>query len=868
MTDQNPDDGLSTDDLAAEMPEESTEKSETENTEVEPIILDPAEPGMGNIDIVDDMEQSFLSYAMSVIVSRALPDVRDGLKPVHRRILYAMLENGLRSGAKYRKSATVVGAVLGKYHPHGDTAVYMSMVRMAQNFSLRYPLVNGQGNFGSIDGDNPAAMRYTEAKMTKIAETMIEDIEKKTIDFKPNYDATAQEPSVLPSVLPQLLLNGTMGIAVGMATNIPPHNLNELVDATVHLLRNPEATITDLLTYIKGPDFPTSAEIYDGGAISEMYHTGRGRVIMRAKTTMEEYKKDRYAIIVHEIPYQVNKAELIIKMADLVKSKKIEDISDIRDESNRKGIRVVIELKRDAFPKKVLNKLFKFTALQKSFSLNMIALVDGIHPRLLNLKEVLEYFITHRFEVIQRRTQHDLDVAKARAHILEGLKIALDNIDSVIEIIRGSETKELAAINLQSQFGLSEKQTKAILEMRLQTLAGLERTKIENELAEKLAKMDELTKILANRELQADIIEESMVEAKNKFGDERRTIVHPNELGKFSAKDTIPDEEMLVVMTRKNYIKRMNPSVFRTQKRGGVGVVGVKTKDADTICKARFGTNHNDLLFFTSIGRVFSLPMYEVPEASRTAKGTPIVNLLQLQPGETVTEIMNLSRSIGEHIFFCTTGGTVKRTSLQDFANIRRSGLIACKLKEGEKLLWAKISSGQDEVFIVTREGKSIRFPEADARVMGRSAAGVRGIKLKGDDRVVQMDLLREGDAKLLVVMENGLGKMTNVDQHRGQSRGGTGVKVASITKKTGKVAGARVIDKGVEGDILMVTDKGQTIRVGVADIKTSGRATQGVILMRPSKGDKVNSISFIVQKADKEEVKALAEGEEEKKEA
>lgn len=859
MTDQDLNDDLSADESA----NEANTKAELE--EIQEASMEATEPGMGQIDIVDDMEQSFLSYAMSVIVSRALPDVRDGLKPVHRRILYAMLENGLRSSAKYRKSATVVGAVLGKYHPHGDSAVYMSMVRMAQNFSLRYPLVNGQGNFGSIDGDNPAAMRYTEAKMTKIAETMIEDIEKKTVDFKPNYDATALEPSVLPSVLPQLLLNGTMGIAVGMATNIPPHNLNELVDATIHLLRNPEATIADLLTYIKGPDFPTAAEIYDGGAISEMYHTGRGRVIMRAKTTMEEYKKDRYAIIVHEIPYQVNKAELIIKMADLVKQKKIEDISDIRDESNRKGIRVVIELKRDAFPKKVLNKLFKFTPLQKSFSLNMIALVDGIHPRLLNVKEVLEYFITHRFEVIQRRTQYELDVAQARAHILEGLKIALDNIDAVIAIIRGSETKELAAVNLQSQFGLSEKQTKAILEMRLQTLAGLERKKIEDELAIKIALIGELEKILANKDLQVDIIEQSMVDAKKKFGDERRTIVHPNELGKFNAKDTIPDEEMLVVMTRKNYIKRMNPSVFRTQKRGGVGVIGVKTKDADSICKARFGTNHNDLLFFTSIGRVFSLPMYEVPEATRTAKGTPIVNLLQLQPGETITEIMNLSRSIGEHIFFCTTGGTVKRTSLQDFANIRRSGLIACKLREGEKLLWAKISSGQDEVFIVTREGKSIRFPEADARVMGRSAAGVRGIKLKGDDQVVQMDLLREDNAKLLVVMENGLGKMTKVDQYRGQSRGGTGVKVANLTKKTGKVAGARVIDKGVEGDILMVTDKGQTIRVEVADIKTSGRATQGVILMRPSKGDKVNSISFIVQKADKEEVKALGEDEDAK---
>lgn len=854
MTDDANENNLFAGQEPAENNDENQNTPEAENAEqLEELIPMPTGPTK---DIVDDMEESYLAYAMSVIVSRALPDVRDGLKPVHRRILYAMHENGLRAGAKYRKSATVVGAVLGKYHPHGDSAVYMSMVRMAQDFSLRYPLVNGQGNFGSIDGDNPAAMRYTEAKMTRIAETMLEDIEKKTVDFRDNYDATAKEPSVMPSKLPQLLLNGTMGIAVGMATNIPPHNLGEVVDATVHLLKKPEATIDDLLTHIKGPDFPTAAEIYDGGCIREMYHTGRGGVVMRAKTNIEEYKKDRFAIVVTEIPYQVNKADLIMKIADLVRDKKLTSISDLRDESNREGIRIVIELKRDAFPKKVLNKLFKYTMLQKTFNLNLIALVDGIHPRLLNVKEVLQYFIDHRFTVIARRTQFDLDVAEARAHILEGLKLALDDIDKVIETIKKSETKELAAQNLQKQFGLSDRQTKAILEMRLQTLAGLERQKIEDELAEKRKLIAELESILASREKQSNIIEAQLLEAKEKYDNGRRTIVHPNALGKFSAKDTIPDEEMIVVLTAQNYIKRISPSVFRTQKRGGVGVIGAKTKDEDRIVKARFGTNHNDLLFFTSKGRVFALPMYEIPEASRTAKGTPVVNLLQLQPDEKVTEILNLSQSIGEYIFFCTTGGTVKRTALDQFANIRRSGLIACGLKDGEELQWAKVSSGEDEVFIVTHDGKSIRFPESDARVMGRSATGVRGIKLKGDDKVVQMDLLREEDAKLLVVMENGLGKMSAVSEYRGQSRGGTGVKVANVTKKTGRVAGARVIDPSVTGDLLMVSKKGQTIRVPLADIKTAGRATQGVILMRPSDGDLVSSISLIADHDEKEEEK------------
>ncbi len=833
--------------------EENTENSEGQE-ELFPVEDDK---NVFNIDITKDMKDSFLSYAMSVIVSRALPDVRDGLKPVHRRILYAMHENGLRPTAKYRKSATVVGAVLGKYHPHGDAAVYMSMVRMAQDFSLRYCLVDGQGNFGSIDGDNPAAMRYTEARMTKVAELLLRDIEKETVDFVPNYDATVEEPSVLPTVVPQLLLNGTMGIAVGMATNIPPHNLIEVCDATVHLIDNPDTTIDGLLKYIKGPDFPTSGEIFDGGCIKEMYHSGRGGVIMRAKTHMEESKGGKTSIVVTEIPYQVNKAELVVKIAELVRDKKIIGISDLRDESNREGIRIVIELKRDTFPKKILNQLFKNTLLQKSFNLNMIALVDGIHPRVLNLKEVLEHFLSHRFEVIRRRTEYDLKVAKARAHILEGLKIALDHIDEVIAIIKASETKEIASEELQKKFGLTEIQAKAILEMRLQTLAGLERKKIEDELKEKLMLIEELESILASREKMADIIKTELKEVREKFGDERQTKVHPHGLGKFSAKDTIPNEEMLVVLTQENYVKRLSPSVFRSQKRGGVGVVGAKTKEEDIIIKTIFGTNHNDLLFFTSHGRVFSLPMYEIPEASRTARGTPIVNLLQLQKDEKITEILNLSRAVGEYIFMCTTKGTVKKTLLQAFQNVRRSGLISCGLKPGEFLQWAKVSSGEDEVFIVSREGKSIRFSEADVRPTGRPSSGVRGIRLKKEDKVVEMEVLRDPDAKLLVVMENGLGKMSGVNLYRTQSRGGSGVKVANITKKTGKVAGARVIEgkrKGA-GDLLMVTKNGQTIRIAIDQIKVSGRSTQGVILMR-SKDDLVASISVIKEVIVEEEKK------------
>ena len=825
------------------MTDETPAPEETTSDPQLPGLLDGTE--VESIDIVEDLETSYLTYAMSVIVSRALPDVRDGLKPVHRRILYAMHENGLTAGAKYRKSASVVGSVLAKYHPHGDSAVYQSMVRMAQDFAMRYPLVDGQGNFGSIDGDNAAAMRYTEARLTRLSEVMLVAIEKDTVDFRPNYDSTTEEPTVLPATIPQLLLNGSMGIAVGMATNIPPHNLGEVVSATRHLIDHPEATVEDLLQFLKGPDFPTGGEIYDGGAVREMYSTGRGSVVMRAKTHIEESKQGRVAIVVTEIPYQVNKAELVIHIANLVRDKKITGITDLRDESNREGIRLVIELKKDAFPRKILNQLFRDTALQKSFNLNLIALVDGIHPRLLNLREVLQHFIDHRLTVTQRRVQYEKRLAEARAHILEGLSKALNHIDQVIETIKKSETKEIAAQQLQKQFELTEPQTKAILEMRLQTLAGLERQKIEDELAEKLAFIKDCEAILSDPVRQRSIISDEMEQVVSKYGDERRTTVHPHALGKFSARDTIPDEEMVVILTSENYIKRLSPTLFRSQKRGGVGVIGASTKDDDIIHRTVFGSNHNTLLFFTSKGRVFSLPTYEIPESSRTAKGTPVVNLLQLQPDEKVTEILNLSRSVGAYIVMATTGGTIKKTAIDQFQNIRRSGLIVCNLKEGELLRWAKLSSAGDDVFMVTQGGKTIRFSEADVRPMGRAATGVRGVRLKDSDQVVEVDILRpEEEARLLVVTEQGRGKMTLVDQYGRQKRGGQGVKVSKLTARTGLVAGARVIRQMV-GDVLIFTKNGQTLRTPLVDVKTSGKDTQGVILMR-SKDDQVSSITLI----------------------
>jgi len=800
-------------------------------------------------DIVNEMKECYLDYAMSVIVSRALPDVRDGLKPVHRRILYSMHELGLRSGSKFRKSATVVGDVLGKYHPHGDTAVYDSMVRMAQDFAMRYPLVNGQGNFGSMDGDNAAAMRYTEAKMEKITDELLADIEKDTVDFRPNYDGRLKEPIVLPARFPALLLNGSMGIAVGMATNIPPHNLTEVMTAIKYLIENPEAVIEDLMKFIKGPDFPTGGMIYDVEAIKTAYATGRGSVKMRGRAAIEEKKNGRYQIVITEIPYQVNKSKLVESMANLVRDKKITGISDLRDESSRKGVRVVVELKRDAYPKKILNQLYKYTSLQTSFGFNMIALIDGIQPRLCDLKVILEEFIKHRQVVVTRRTEFELRVAKARAHILEGLKIALDNIDAVIETIKKSDTKEIAKENLIKKFKLTDIQAKAILEMRLQTLAGLERKKIEDELQIKLDFIKECEAILADPKRILAIINEEITEIIEKYGDERRTEVIPHAIGDFNAKSLIPNEPMIVAFTRGGYIKRMSPSVYRTQGRGGKGVIGMTTKDKDEIANLIHVMTHDDIFYFTSKGRVFKLPAYEIPQASRTAKGQAIVNLLQLDSDEHVTSMLDLNKKRGEYLFMSTSKGTVKKTAIKDFDNVRKSGLIAIKIKEGDVLDWVRPCSEGDQVIIITRNGKCIRFKQSDVRSMGRASQGVRGIRLKGDDAVVAMEVMAsEEGRRVLVVMENGLSKTTKVANYRFQGRGGSGVKTASITTKTGKVVGARVINDGMVGDLILISKSGQMIRLPLKQIPTSGRATQGVYVMRLKKADRVASLSLIIE--------------------
>jgi DNA gyrase subunit A len=826
---------------------------EEENTNDETLFGDGEEATrdrLRNIDITDEMNRNYLNYAMSVIVSRALPDVRDGLKPVHRRILFAMRGLGLTAGAKFRKSATVVGEVLGKYHPHGDTAVYDSMVRLAQDFSMRYQLVHGQGNFGSVDGDNAAAMRYTEAKMRKIAEELLADIEKDTVDFRDNYDGSHQEPSVLPTRIPQLLLNGGMGIAVAMATSIPPHNLGELCDALLCMLENEDCTIDDLMEHIQGPDFPTGATIYDREAIKTMYATGRGGITVRAKANIEEAKHGKHRIIVTEIPYQVNKANLITKMADLVRDKKILNITDIRDESNREGMRISIELGKNAYPKKVLNQLYKMTQMQTRFNMNMIALVDGIQPRLLNLRQVLKYFVEHRQVVVTRRTQFELAKAEARAHILEGLKIAMDNIDEVIKTIRASETKELAHKQLMERFKLSEKQATAILEMRLQTLAGLERKKIEDELAEKLALITELKSILADPARILAIIKEETEEIKEKYNDARRTDIVPNALGKITNLDTVPNKPMIVTITKENYIKRMPPSTFKAQKRGGVGVKSVTTKEDDNIMGIHFAMNHDDILFFTNKGRVFKLKAFEIPEASRTAKGQPIVNLLQLQPKEQVTSMLVVGKEFkSQYLVMGTRNGTVKKTAVSEYENVRKTGLIAIKLRDEDSLEWVKQVDPDNEVMMVTRNGKCIRFDEADVRSMGRASMGVRGIKLKEGDSVVEMNVVRDADiTKLFVVMENGLGKSTLVSQYRKQARGGTGVLTAKVTKKTGNVVGACILEKGREADMMIVSKQGVLIRMSTNGIPQQGRATQGVYVMRVKKGDLVSSVSLIIE--------------------
>ncbi|MEI8230419.1 MAG: DNA gyrase subunit A [Candidatus Peregrinibacteria bacterium] len=817
--------------------------------------------------IVEEMEKSYLDYAMSVIVSRALPDARDGLKPVHRRILYAMHELGLHSNVKFRKSALVVGDVLGKYHPHGDSSVYEALVRMAQSFSMRYPLINGQGNFGSIDGDGAAAMRYTEVKMQRLTDQLLQDIEKETVQFMSNYDATRKEPMVLPAKIPNLLLNGSVGIAVGMATNIPPHNLTEIVDATTHLMEHPEATVEDLLEFVQGPDFPTAGIVYNREIIKQAYLTGRGSVVVRAKAEIEEVK-GRYQIRISEIPYQVNKSAMIEKMAGLVQDKIIEGISDIRDESDRtENVRIIIELKKDSYPQKVLNQLFKHTDLQTSFGYNMIALADGLQPRLLNLQEMLQIFIDHRRIVIRRRVTFDRDRAKERAHILEGLCLALDDIDKVIDTIKKSDTKEIAKVNLVKKFKLSDLQADAILQMRLQTLAGLERKKIEDELAEKRKFIAECEAILKDEKRIDKIIRTELAELKEAYGDARKTTIVKHDVGEFSAKDTIPNAPMIVSLTETGYVKRLSPMQFRAQQRGGKGVKGMTTKDEDEILSILHVMNHDDLLYFTNTGRVFKLPTYELPQGSRVAKGQAIVNMLQLQPEERITAILRSNMEGKKFLFMVTREGTVKRTELTEFENIRRSGLIAQKMPPGDELRWVVATDGKNELMLLTKKGKAIRFKEDDVRSMGRAAAGVRGIKLGAGDRVVEASsIIDPKKSKLLVVMENGLGKMTPVEQYRFQGRGGSGVKAAQLTAKTGDIVGGCVLEEGADGDLLCLSKQGQAIRMQLSDIPSLGRATQGVIVMRLNGKDKVATMSVVMHDKEMEEA-VMAAAEEQREE-
>ncbi|MBU0458894.1 DNA gyrase subunit A [Patescibacteria group bacterium] len=807
--------------------------------------------------IVTEMEESYLDYAMSVIVQRALPDARDGLKPVHRRILVAMQEEGLTPSHRYSKCAGVVGEVLKKYHPHGDSAVYDALVRLVQDFSLRYPLVDGQGNFGSIDGDSAAAYRYTECRLQKMAMEILADLDKDTVDYRPNYDATRKEPSVLPSKIPNLLLNGTVGIAVGMATNIPPHNLGELIDAIDHLLENPKSTVEDLLQFIKGPDFPTGGIVYNQQVLDQAYLTGRGSVVIRGKAEIEEMKNGRYHIRISEIPYQVNKSTMIERMATLVQDKVIQGISDIRDESDREGIRIIIELKKDSYPQKILNQLFKHTELQSSFGYNTIALADGLQPRLLNVQELLQIFIDHRREVTRRRVTYERDRAKERAHILEGLCIALDNIDKVVEIIKKSQTKEIARDNLIKKFKLSAIQAEAILQMRLQTLVGLERKKVEDELAEKKKFIAECEAILKSPARIDGIIKDELHEIREKFGDPRRTTIVKHAVGDFSAKDTIPNAPMIVTLTRSGYVKRLSPVQFRSQARGGKGVKGMDVKDEDETMTILHVMNHDDLLFFTNTGRVFKLPTFELPQGSRIAKGQAIVNLLQLQPEEKVSAILKSDLEGLSHLFMVTRNGIVKRTELSEFENIRRSGLIAQKMQKGDELCWVLTTTGKNEIIIVSKKGKAIRFKEEDVRSMGRAAAGVRGIKLAAGDNVVEASHITDPNkSRLLVVMENGLGKMTPVTEYRFQGRGGSGVKAAQLTAKTGDIVGGCVLTQGDEGDLICLSKQGQAIRMKLGDIPQRGRATQGVIVMRLKARDKVSTMSVVmVDKGEEEAV-------------
>lgn len=788
--------------------------------------------------IISEMETSYLDYAMSVIIQRALPDVRDGMKPVHRRILYSMYDSGLRANAKYRKSAKVVGDVLGNYHPHGDSSVYDAMVRLAQDFSLRYPLIDGQGNFGSMDGDGAAAMRYTEAKMAKLGESLLTDIDKNTVDWRPNYDASREEPVVLPARIPNLLLNGAMGIAVGMATNIPPHNLSELIDALQFLLNHPDidaVTIENLLDFVKGPDFPTGGIIYNKKDILDAYTRGRGSVVMRGKAHIEEAKNGRSMIIIDEVPYQLNKKDFVEKIAALVTDKVIVGVADIRDESNKEGVRVVVELKRDAFPKKILNQLYKLTPLQTTFAYNMIALTDrGMQPKLMNLKEMLIAFMDHRKEVTTRRVQFELDQAEARKHILEGLAKAISIIDQIIATIRASKNREEGIPTLMEKFDFSDKQATAIWEMQLGKLSGLEIEKIENELQEKIAMITDFKDILAKPERVAKIISDELAEIKEKYGDERKTEVHPGAVGEFNPTDTIPNEDMVVTLSKNGYIKRIKASSFRTQRRGGKGIA-MAVKDEDEMQVILSTKNHNKLLFFTNTGRVFELPAYEIPEMQRTAKGQPVVQFLSLAKDESVTTILDLATVAGKHLVLISHNATVKRIDIADIANIRSSGLIVMKPKDNDSLGWVRVTDGTSNILLVSEGGKVIQFPEDDVRVMGRAAAGVRGMKVADSDALIEGCVVGPQDMYIFTISETGMGKISSLEEYREQGRGGSGIKVSATTTKTGKIIAAFTLSEEEKQtkSVILVSRSGQTVRLPLADIRITGRNTQGVILAK-----------------------------------
>ncbi len=792
-------------------------------------------------EITEELKESYLDYAMSVIVSRALPDVRDGLKPVHRRILWAMWEDGLTFNAKLRKSANVVGSVLGRYHPHGDTAVYDAMARMAQDFSLRYPLIHGQGNWGSIDGDSPAAMRYTEAKLSKIAGELMQDIEKETVKWNPNYDASREEPAYLPAKLPNLLLNGTMGIAVGMATSIPPHNLEEIADAAAHLIENPDATVKDLMEHIPAPDFPTGGVVYDRRAIEEAYATGRGSVPVRAVAEIEETKKGIGRIVITEIPYQVNKSDLIVKMAELVTEKKIEGIKDIRDESDREGLRIVIETKSDAVPQKILNKLYQTTDLQKSFHMNMIALVGGIQPRLLSLKEILGEYLGHRKEIIRKRTEFDLKKAKERAHILEGLVKALDVIDKIIALIKKSKDRDVARENLMKTFAFTEVQANAILDMRLATLAALEREKLENELKEKRALIKDLEEILRTPKKIVGIIKDELGDLKKSFGEGRKTKIIKSGLKEFSEEDLIPNEEAIITLSRDGYIKRMPPSTFKAQKRGGKGLIGSEVKDEDQIEHFEAAETHDNILFFASNGKVFQTKVYEVPAGSRVAKGKLIQNFLEVPQEERASAIVPYKDGESMSMIMVTKNGLVKKTHLSEFENVRRTGIISITLKKGDELKAVKLVSAGDEVVVVTKKGQSIRFKESDARAMGRAASGVAAIRVKKGDEVIALDIIKKG-GRLLVVMANGYAKQTPLKEYKVQNRGGSGIRTARVTGKTGEVIAAKIVGDEDE-EVIAFSSKGQAIRTALKDIREASRDTQGVRVMNLKAGDRLVGI-------------------------